>query len=92
MTLKDGATDKDGRLKPPSREEQDMTHFAVGEKVFETEKEASRFSKDLLSHGALAGWRETTEPVTHYYLGNLMTEPIEDYFGLIKEDKESKEA
>ena len=65
-----------------------MTHYAVGEKVFETEDEARRFSKDLMSRGALGGWRETTEPVTHYYLGELMTEPIEDYFGLIKEAKE----
>jgi len=66
-------------------------NWAVGKKVFETEKEARDFSRDLMSRGALGGWRETSEPVTHYYLGDLMTEPIEDYLGLIAEDKEKKE-
>lgn len=65
--------------------------YAVGKKVFETEREAREFSKDLMARGALGGWRQTSEPVTHYYLGDLMTEPIEDYFGLIAEDKEKKE-
>lgn len=65
-----------------------MAHWAVGNKVFETEQEARQFSKDLMAHGALGGWRETSEPVTHYYLGDLMTEPIEDFFGLIKEAKD----
>lgn len=65
--------------------------YAVGKKVFETEREAREFSKDLMTRGALGGWRQTSEPVTHYYLGDLMTEPIEDYFGLIAEDKEKKE-
>jgi len=64
-----------------------MKNYAVGSKVFATEAEAREFSRDLMAYGALGGWRETTEPVTHYYLGDLMTEPIEDYLGLIKEDK-----
>ena len=68
-----------------------MTHWAVGKWVFETEQEAKQFSKDLMSYGGLGGWRETSDPVTHYYLGNLMAEPIEDYFGMIAEDKAKKE-
>lgn len=61
--------------------------WAVGNKVFETENEARNFSIDLMGRGALGGWKETTDPVTHYYLGDGMTEPIEDYFGMIAEDK-----
>lgn len=64
--------------------------YVVGEKVFETENEARQFSKDLMERGGLGGWRETSKPATHYYLGDLMAEPIEDYFGLIAEDKEKK--
>lgn len=67
-----------------------MKHYKVGKKIFKTENEARQFSKDLQAYGALGGWSETNEAVTHYYLGDLMTEPIEDYFGLIAEDKEGK--
>lgn len=64
-----------------------MLHYAVGKKVFETENEAIQFVKDLTGRGIVGGYWETTAPVTHYYLGDGMTEPIEDYFGLIKEAK-----
>ena len=57
--------------------------YKVGKKVFETEQEARDFSRALMEQGALAGWSETTEPVTHYHLGGLMAEPIEDYFGMM---------
>lgn len=65
-------------------------HYMVNGKVFETEKEARDFSKDLQSYGGLGGWSPTDEPVTHYYLGDLCTEPIEDFFGLIKEHREGR--
>lgn len=64
--------------------------YKVNGKVFETEQEAREFSKDLMAYGGIGGWRETDEPVTHYYLGDLMTEPIEDFFGLIEEHKRGK--
>lgn len=64
-----------------------MMHYKVNNKVFETEDEARRFGKDLQAYGGLGGWSKTADPVTHYYLGDLMTEPIEDFFGLIKEAK-----
>lgn len=56
-------------------------HYKVNGKVFESEEEARKFSKDLQSYGGLGGWYPTDEPITHYYLGNLMTEPIEDFLG-----------
>ena len=52
------------------------THYAVGKKVFKTEDEARQFSKDLMARGALGGWSETFEPVTHIYLGDLLTESL----------------
>ena len=64
--------------------------YKVNSKVFETEAEAQAFTKDLQAHGGLGGWYPTDEPVTHYYLGDLLTEPVEDYFGLIAEDKARK--
>lgn len=67
-----------------------MKNYAVGDKVFKTEDEARSFSRDLMAMGALGGWNETYRPVTHYYLGNLMAEPVEDFFGLIKEHKEAQ--
>ena len=62
--------------------------YECNNKVFETKKEAQDFSRDLASYGCLGGWRECEKPVTHYYLGDLMTEPIDDFFGLIEERKE----
>lgn len=41
-----------------------------------------------MGRGIVGGYFETSAPVTHYYLGDGMAEPIEDYFGLIKEGKE----
>lgn len=61
--------------------------YRVNSKVFDTEAEAISFSKDLMSRGGLGGWSETDEPVTHYYLGDGLAEPIEDFFGLIAEHK-----
>lgn len=54
-----------------------MKHYKMnGNKVFETKNEVMRFSKDLQAYGGLGGWVETTEPVTHRYLGNLETERV----------------
>ncbi len=50
--------------------------WQVNSKVFETEVEAMAFSKDLQAYGGIGGWREVDKPVTHYYLGDLRTEPI----------------
>ena len=61
--------------------------FKVNSKVFETEEEARQFSRDLMKRGGLGGWQQTEEPATHFYLGDLMCEPLEDFFGLIKEAK-----
>ena len=55
-------------------------NWKVNSKVFETEIEARNYSRDLMAHGGLGGWMETDEPVTHIYLGDGMTEEIEDYF------------
>lgn len=62
-------------------------HYQVGKKVFETEEEAIQFNRDLMGRGIVGGYFETSAPVTHYYLGDGMAEPIEDYFGLIKEER-----
>ena len=51
--------------------------YKVNSKVFETEAEARQFTKDLMAFGGLGGWSITSDPVTHRYLGNLLTEPIE---------------
>lgn len=59
--------------------------WKVNSKVFETEIEAREFSKDLMALGGLGGWCKVNEPVTHYYLGNLLTKPIEESFGVRKE-------
>ena len=67
-----------------------MANYVVNSKVFETEEEARQFSKDLMERGIIAGYSETADPVTHYYLGEGMTHPIEDYFGLIREAKGEK--
>ena len=55
-----------------------MKHYAVGQKVFETEEEAREFSRDLMNHGALGGWMPTDKEVTHRYCfeGNLRTEEV----------------
>lgn len=52
--------------------------YNVNNKVFETEKEARSFSRDLMARGGLGGWRKVNEPVTHIYKGDGMTEPIGD--------------
>lgn len=67
-----------------------MVHYVVNSKVFETEEEARQFSKDFMERGIIVGYSETTDPVTHYYLGDGMACPIEDYFGLIREAKRAK--
>lgn len=65
-----------------------MAHWAVGNKVFETKREAMQYSKDgYLRDICLGFWSQTQTPVTHFYLGDLMAEPIDDYFGLIAEYK-----
>lgn len=61
--------------------------WKVGSKVFETEIEAREFSRDLMAMGVIGGWCKVEEPVTHYYRGDGMTEPIEIFFGMIKEAK-----
>jgi hypothetical protein len=55
-------------------------HYKVNSKVFASEKEAVEFSMDLMAYGGIGGWSPTTEPVTHYYLGDLRTEPAVDVF------------
>ena len=60
-----------------------MTHYAVNSKVFLTEKEARDFSMWLMSMGGLGGWRETSDAVTHIYLGHGITEPIKKTGGVI---------
>lgn len=52
------------------------TNYKVGKKVFATEQEAMQFAKDLMAYGALRGWSETTEKVTHRYIGDLKTEKV----------------
>ena len=66
--------------------------WKVNSKIFETEEEARNFSKDLQAYGGLGGWSFTEEKPTHYYLGDLLTEPLEDFFGLIAEDNARKQA
>lgn len=65
--------------------------FRVNSKVFETEDEARHFSKDLMAYGGLGGIIKTNEVATHYYLGDLMCEPIDDFFGLIKEARDERQ-
>ena len=45
-------------------------NWRVNSKVFETEKEAMQFTKDLQALGGLGGWYPTEEPVTHRYTGD----------------------
>ena len=52
-------------------------NYKVNSKVFATEQEANKYSRDLMSYGGLGGWTPTTEPVTHIYLGNLQTKAVE---------------
>ena len=54
--------------------------YKVNSKVFETETEAREFSRDLQRYGGLGGWQEVKETPTHYYMGDLRTEPIEEFF------------
>ena len=54
--------------------------WKVNSKVFETETEAREFTKDLMAMGGLGGWCKVDEPATHYYMGNLITKPIEVFF------------
>lgn len=61
--------------------------YRVGRKVFETEREAMDFSKDLMSYGALGGWAETGEEPTHVYCGDLRTERIYTGGFRVEEDK-----
>ena len=44
------------------------THWRAGSKVFATENEARQYSKDMMALGAIAGWCETEDPVTHEYV------------------------
>lgn len=62
--------------------------WQVNSIVFETEAEARAFSRDLQAYGGLGGWTKVDKPVTHYYLGDLWTEPIANKSGLSKEIKE----
>ena len=54
--------------------------YRVNSKVFETENEARKFTKDLQALGGLGGWTKTEETPTHYYMGDGRTIPIEEFF------------
>lgn len=43
-------------------------NWRAGSKVFATEEEAKQYSKDMMAFGAIAGWCETNEEVTHEYV------------------------
>lgn len=51
-------------------------NYKVNSKVFATEEEARKYTKDLMAYGGLGGWRKTPEAVTHKYIGNLETMSI----------------
>ena len=56
-----------------------MKHYRSGNKVFETEKEARGYQKACMEYGCgLIPMRETSEPVTHAYLGNYETRRVAD--------------
>lgn len=45
------------------------TNWRSGHKVFATEEEAEKYSKDMLSRGIVIFFSKTYEPVTHEYIG-----------------------
>ena len=67
-----------------TKEDNDMTehwsgnglHFAVGKKVFETEKEAINWCKDLMKRGIVQCYRETMSQATHRYIGDGIMETL----------------
>lgn len=64
-----------------------MAHYMVNSKVFKTEDEARAFSKDLMARGGLGGWCKVNAPVTHVYIGDGMTQPLDELFDMIKDQK-----
>lgn len=51
-------------------------HFAVGKKVFESEKEAINWCRDLMKRGIVQCYRETMSKVTHRYIGDGIIETL----------------
>lgn len=51
-------------------------HYAVGKKVFESEKEAFNWCTDLMKRGIVQSYRETMDKVTHRYIGDGIMKSI----------------
>lgn len=52
-------------------------NYQAGSKIFATEKEARGYQKDAMAYGACVWMCKTDKKVTHEYLGNYTTMPVE---------------
>lgn len=62
-------------------------NYKVNGKVFASEKEAKEFLMDLRAYGCIGEYSPTQEGVTHYYIGDLTTEPAKDVFICEEQDE-----